>query len=118
MFMSLTDLRQKSDAERALELHGQELEADHPLNVYISNPERKKARTDHDADEKELYVAGLSKFTTEADLEKIFRTVRHFLCGHFVILIICSMVASRGCGWQGTEIIKSKALLLSSLNKR
>ncbi|KAF8349290.1 hypothetical protein F5887DRAFT_945363 [Amanita rubescens] len=61
-------------AESALELHGRELEANHPLNVYISNPERKKTRTDQDANEKELYVAGLSKFTTEADLEKIFKT--------------------------------------------
>ena len=60
-----------------MELHGRELEANHPLNVYISNPERKKTRTDQDADEKELYVAGLSKFTTEADLEKIFKTVRY-----------------------------------------
>ncbi|KAF8635933.1 hypothetical protein AX15_000104 [Amanita polypyramis BW_CC] len=61
-------------AESALELHGQELEPNHPLNVLISNPERKKTRTDKDADERELYVAGLSKFTTEADLEKIFKT--------------------------------------------
>ncbi len=75
--MSLSDSWQKQAAESALELHGRELEANHPLNVYISNPERKKTRTDQDADEKELYVAGLSKFTTEADLEKIFKTVRY-----------------------------------------
>jgi hypothetical protein len=43
--------------------------------VYISNPERKKERTDHDANEREVYVAGLSKFTTKADLEKLFATV-------------------------------------------
>ncbi|KIL67874.1 hypothetical protein M378DRAFT_159079 [Amanita muscaria Koide BX008] len=61
-------------AEKALELHGQELQSDHPLNVFMSNPEKKKARTDRDADDRELYVAGLSKFTTEADLEKIFKT--------------------------------------------
>ena len=47
-----------------------------PLNVYISNPERKKERTDVDADERELYVAGLSKFTTKEDLENLFKTVR------------------------------------------
>jgi len=44
------------------------------LNVYISNPERKKERTDQDANEREIYVAGLSRFTTKADLEKLFGT--------------------------------------------
>ncbi|KIY44769.1 hypothetical protein FISHEDRAFT_50684 [Fistulina hepatica ATCC 64428] len=61
-----------TSAERALELHGQELEPGLQLNVFISNPTRKKERTDHDAAERELYVAGLSKFTTKADLEKLF----------------------------------------------
>jgi hypothetical protein len=46
-----------------------------PMNVYISNPERKKERTDHDANEREIYVAGLSKFTKKEDLEKLFKTV-------------------------------------------
>ena len=63
-------------AEKALELHGRELDPGLPLNVYISNPERKKERTDQDAQERELYVAGLSKFTTKQDLEKVFKTVR------------------------------------------
>ena len=45
------------------------------MNVFISNPERKKERTDQDANEREVYVAGLSKFTTRADLEKLFKTV-------------------------------------------
>ncbi|KXN88177.1 hypothetical protein AN958_07636 [Leucoagaricus sp. SymC.cos] len=61
-------------AEKALELHNRELEPGKPINVYISNPERKKERTDHDANEREIYVAGLSKFTTKADLEKVFQT--------------------------------------------
>lgn len=43
--------------------------------MYISNPERKKERTDHDANEREVYVAGLSKFTTKEDLQKLFSTV-------------------------------------------
>ncbi|PFH53912.1 hypothetical protein AMATHDRAFT_186548 [Amanita thiersii Skay4041] len=60
-------------AEAALELHGRELESNRILNAFISDPERKKTRTDADADEKELYVAGLSKFTTQADLEKLFK---------------------------------------------
>lgn len=62
-------------AQSSLELHGHELEANLPLNVYISNPERKKERTDQDANEKEVYVAGLSRFTTKVDLEKLFSTV-------------------------------------------
>lgn len=46
-----------------------------PIAVYISNPERKKDRTDHDANEREVYVAGLSRFTNKTDLEKLFETV-------------------------------------------
>ncbi|TFK40639.1 hypothetical protein BDQ12DRAFT_601697 [Crucibulum laeve] len=61
-------------AQKALELHGRELEPGLSLNVYVSNPERKKERTDQDANEKEVYVAGLSKFTAKADLEKLFST--------------------------------------------
>ncbi|TFK52241.1 hypothetical protein OE88DRAFT_1657387 [Heliocybe sulcata] len=63
-----------SSAKEALMLHGVELEPGLALNVYISNPERKKDRTDADADAREVYVAGLSKFTTKEDLEKIFKT--------------------------------------------
>jgi hypothetical protein len=64
-------------AKLALELHGRELEPGHSLNVYISNPERKKERTDADANAREVYVAGLSKFVTKEDLEKLFRTVSY-----------------------------------------
>jgi len=60
-------------------MHGHELESNLPLNVFISDPERKKERSDQGADEKEVYVAGLSKFTSKADLEKIFSTVSHGL---------------------------------------
>jgi RNA recognition motif-containing protein len=63
-------------AKASLELHGQELEPGLQMNVFLSNPERKKGRTDADADEKEVYVAGLSKFTKQAELVKLFRTVR------------------------------------------
>ncbi|KAF7365413.1 ATP-dependent DNA helicase PIF1 [Mycena venus] len=61
-----------ASAQNALELHGRELEPGMSLNVLISNPERKKERTDEGANEKEIYVAGLSKFTTKVDLEKLF----------------------------------------------
>lgn len=63
-----------SSAERALELHGRELEPDRAISVLISNPERKKERSDADANERELYVAGLSKFATKEDLRKLFET--------------------------------------------
>lgn len=63
-----------TSAENALELHGHELEPNQPMNVFISKPEWKKERTDQDANEREVYVAGLSKFTTQADLEKLFKT--------------------------------------------
>ncbi len=58
-----------------MDVHTQELEPGLFVNVYISNPERKKERTDHDANEREIYVAGLSRFTTRTDLEKVFQTV-------------------------------------------
>ncbi|KAH0831905.1 hypothetical protein J3R83DRAFT_12788 [Lanmaoa asiatica] len=61
-----------ASAERALELHGRELEPERTLSVYISNPERKKERTDADANEREVYVAGLSKFTNRQDLQGVF----------------------------------------------
>ncbi|EIN12540.1 hypothetical protein PUNSTDRAFT_81810 [Punctularia strigosozonata HHB-11173 SS5] len=61
-------------AKASLELHGRELEPGMPLSVLISNPERRKERTDANADDREIYVAGLSKFATKADLEKIFKT--------------------------------------------
>ncbi|KAJ6584742.1 hypothetical protein B0H19DRAFT_1319016 [Mycena capillaripes] len=63
-----------TSAQSALEMHGRELEPGLNLNVLISNPERKKERTDQDANEREVYVAGLSKFTTKVDLEKLFKT--------------------------------------------
>ncbi|KAG6897556.1 hypothetical protein C0992_000339 [Termitomyces sp. T32_za158] len=63
-----------TSAQNALELHGRELEPNHPMNVFLSNPERKKERTDQDANDREIYVAGLSKFTTQADLDKLFKT--------------------------------------------
>ena len=56
-------------------LHGIELEPGLALSVLISNPERKKERSDANADAREVYVAGLSKFVTKEDLEKMFKTV-------------------------------------------
>lgn len=75
---SCPTMRLQTSAENALELHGHELEPNQPMNVFISKPEWKKERTDQDANEREVYVAGLSKFTTQADLEKLFKTVCPF----------------------------------------
>lgn len=65
----------QASAGEALILHGKELEPGHSMSVLLSNPERKKERTDQDANEREIYVAGLSRFTTQIDLEKLFKTV-------------------------------------------
>ncbi|TCD69018.1 Splicing factor [Steccherinum ochraceum] len=62
-----------SAANSALVLHGFQLDG-HSLSVLISNPERKKERTDADANDRELYVAGLSKFVTQQELSKLFST--------------------------------------------
>ncbi|EJC97945.1 uncharacterized protein FOMMEDRAFT_97432 [Fomitiporia mediterranea MF3/22] len=64
----------KEAAQAALSLHGTELEPGLPMNVFISNPERKKERTDAGADDREVYVAGLSKFVIRDDLKKLFKT--------------------------------------------
>lgn len=64
-------------AKAALVLHGMQMAGNLVLNVLISNPERKKDRTDADANDREVYVAGLSKFVTKVDLEKLFKTVSH-----------------------------------------
>ena len=47
----------------------------HKMSVHISNPERRKERTDSDANDREVYVAGLSKLVTKGDLENVFKTV-------------------------------------------
>ena len=65
----------QTSAENALELNGADMEDGHKMSVYISNPERKKDRTDSDANDREVYVAGLSKLVTKEDLENLFKTV-------------------------------------------
>ncbi|KIK69665.1 hypothetical protein GYMLUDRAFT_212399 [Collybiopsis luxurians FD-317 M1] len=61
-----------NSAQASLELHGRELEPERAINVFISNPERKKERTDQDANDRELHVAGLHKQMTKNDLVKLF----------------------------------------------
>ena len=54
------------------------------MSVLISNPERKKDRTDSDANDREIYVAGLARSVTKEDLEKLFATVSD--------LYVCSII--------------------------
>jgi hypothetical protein len=65
------------------ELHGQELEAGLPLTVLISDPERKKKRTDANSELREVYVTGLSRFVAEKDVRRVFEPVsvrNRFVC--------------------------------------
>jgi hypothetical protein len=68
----------QSSAQRALALHNTEIVPDsgQRLQVWISDPLRKQTRTDANAAKRELYVTGLTKQATEADLRKLFEPVR------------------------------------------
>ena len=70
------DCPMKDHAQAALSLHQTELAPGRLLSVLISDPERRKERTDADADAREVHVAGLSKFATKDDLMKLFSAVR------------------------------------------
>ncbi|GAA6026461.1 hypothetical protein JCM8202_005309 [Rhodotorula sphaerocarpa] len=61
-------------AQAALELHGRELEPGHALVAQISDPSRKKSRSDADANKRELYVANIARSAKEQDLRKLFGT--------------------------------------------
>ena len=52
------------------------LENGFKLQVAISDPTVRKGRTDTDANQKELYVAGLSKFVKEFEIKRLFEPVR------------------------------------------
>lgn len=62
-------------AQRSLELHGRELQPGMKLSVLISDPERKKDRTDVNKNAKEVHVSQLAKSVTEDDLRKLFASV-------------------------------------------
>ena len=69
-----------------------EVGSGHPLSVFISNPERKKERTDSDANDRELHVAGLARSVTKDDLMKVFITARVHFRVQSIMLKMCSMV--------------------------
>lgn len=62
----------QAHAQAALELHGTELEPGHALSVLVSDPSRKKSRSDAGAHQRELYVASLARSVKEGDLRKLF----------------------------------------------
>lgn len=64
----------QAHAQAALELHGRELEPGHALVAQISDPSRKKSRSDADANKRELYVANIARSAKEPDLRKLFET--------------------------------------------
>ena len=49
------------------------------LDVKLSDPERRKQRTDANANLKEVHVGGLSKQTKKEDLEQLFGQVRYVI---------------------------------------
>jgi RNA recognition motif-containing protein len=58
-------------------LNGQELEPGLALSVLISDPEKKKQRSDANSDQREVYITGLSRFVAEKDLRRLFGDVSH-----------------------------------------
>ncbi|KDE07196.1 hypothetical protein MVLG_02596 [Microbotryum lychnidis-dioicae p1A1 Lamole] len=69
-YVQYTNASSASAATSAL--HNKELDSTHRLQALISDPNRKKGRTDADANNKELYIAGLSRYTKEHDLRRLF----------------------------------------------
>ncbi|KZO99622.1 hypothetical protein CALVIDRAFT_534036 [Calocera viscosa TUFC12733] len=59
-------------ANDALSLNAEELEPERRISVHISDPGRKKQRTDAGADKREVYVAGLARGVKKEELEKLF----------------------------------------------
>lgn len=60
-------------AQSALVLHNTEVSPGQRMSVFISDPLRKKARTDVGANDRELYITCLTKFVQESDLRKLFQ---------------------------------------------
>lgn len=63
-------------AQAALDLDGREMEAGVKMHVLVSDPERRKERTDARTNLRELYITGLSRFAKESDLQRLFSRVR------------------------------------------
>ncbi|WFD34057.1 Splicing factor [Malassezia cuniculi] len=63
---------QPEAANAALQEHGAHWNGEHPLQVFISNPAHKKARSDADANQKELFVSGLPRSITADEVREFF----------------------------------------------
>lgn len=68
-------LGKQEQAQAALAEHGTQLEAGHKMQVLISDPQRKKQRSDAHANDKELYVAGIARATKVEELRELFAAV-------------------------------------------
>jgi hypothetical protein len=68
----------QNSAEAALRLHNTAPEegSEQRMQVKLSDPTRAVARTDANANRREIYVTGLSRYTTADDLKKLFKDVR------------------------------------------
>ncbi|KAF8324916.1 uncharacterized protein EI90DRAFT_3129468 [Cantharellus anzutake] len=74
-----------TSARDAIVLDGFKLDENRPLSVATSDPQRRKERTDADANQREVYVAGLSKFVVTGDLETVFSKACQRLLHVFLI---------------------------------
>ena len=103
-------------------LDGKELESGFPISVLISDPGRKKERSDAHADARELYVNQLSKFMTDQDMEKAFSPVR--LNGDWLmeaptnLFASVSLAKSNESAWPRTTRVNARDLDSSSLKPR
>lgn len=81
-------------ATASQELNGKELESGFPISVLISDPERKKERSDAHADARELYVNQLSKFMNDQDMERVFSPVCIvvYICFHLQLSDLLRLV--------------------------
>ncbi|CAO1613556.1 unnamed protein product [Jaminaea pallidilutea] len=59
-------------ARSALALHQHKLDDETTLQVFLSDPSRRKQRTDANAAERELYITGVSRSATMEELRPIF----------------------------------------------
>lgn len=67
-----------ADAARAaLAEHGALWHEDHALQVFLSNPQHKKQRSDANANEKELYITGLPRSVTIEQVRQFFEPHTH-----------------------------------------
>lgn len=71
-FSPFSNLQQAAQA--ALVEHGQETVPGQSLQVLLSDPSRKKTRTDANANDKELYVSALPRSIEPSELKKLFES--------------------------------------------